>query len=436
MANFFSRLFGGDKNKSSAPQQQNNPPLQNNSPVAAKPKPKPQPEINLPQMDELLFRASRSFAKYIKDFLQTGKSVGLPAQRLSHEEWDAVNKKLLPYGVQLTLQYDKGVPFMWFERATQTIGATENSNSGNSTLTQLMMRASKNFEQYKQDCLTGKAEPMLPTQRLSRSEWDELNRLIADQGIRFIPIVYQGHQYMQFSRITPENRATPVNGNAAAFQAGANAVRVKAFDQIKQQYPNLSDEVVQHIVDNQLTLDANDIYKIIRHALRPYDTPQSEFENAANKGSFNTDDIFAWAYQNWTWSRRAKNRVARQSNHCGYHLSLNVHVVPGLIDALDKVLAQDMGRHIDYYKFPKANYFDEIQYRHDPVTIYLYDRDPATEQAIVSAVAPYVRSNEGLLGQILGPGVDINAETSNGGGLSVGQTIAVNIKRILESARE
>lgn len=346
MAGFFSELFnsffGGDKKKPSVSQQQNSVPQ-----AVVK------PEINLPQMDALLFRASRSFIKYMHDFILTGKSVGLPAVRLSDDEWDAVNEKLLPYGVKLVLKD----PYMRFERVTG-------------------------------------------------------------------------------SSVKPENTATPVNANTSAFQAGSSAVRTKAFNQIKQQYPNLSDQVVQHMVDNKLTLDTNDIYEIVRHSFQPYNTSQSEFINATNYGSHDTNDISAFAYQSWTWSRRAKNRVPRESNYCGYHLSLNVHVTTGLIKALDDVLARDMGRHIEYYKFPKADYFEEAQYRHDPVTIYMYDRDAATEQQIVAAVAPYVRSNEGLLGQILGPGVDINTETSNNGGLSVGKTIAVNIKRILDSVRE
>lgn len=421
MAGFFSELFnsffGGDKKKPSVSQQQNSVPK-----AVVKP--------NLPQMDALLFRASRSFIKYMQDFIQTGKSVGLPAVRLSDDEWDTVNKKLLPYGVKLVLQH----PYMRFERTTGS--SVQADNSASSPLEQLMMRASKNFKKYKQDCLNGVSEPMLPAMRLSQSEWDELNRLIAAQGICFVPTVYQGGNYMQFSRVKPKNAAVPVNANTSAFQAGSSAVRTKAFNQIKQQYPNLSDQVIQHIVDNKLTLDTNDIYEIVRHSFQPYNTSQSEFINATNYGSHDTNDISAFAYQHWTWSRQAKRRVPRESNYCGYHLSLNVHVTTGLIKALDDVLARDMGRHIEYYKFPKADYFEEAQYRHDPVTIYMYDRDAATEQQIVAAVAPYVRSNEGLLGQILGPGVDINTETSNNGGLSVGKTIAVNIKRILDSVRE
>lgn len=427
MAGFFSELFnsffGGDKKKPSVSQQQNSVPK-----AVVKPKP------NLPQMDALLFRASRSFIKYMQDFIQTGKSVGLPAVRLNDDEWDVVNKKLLPYGVKLVLQYDNGNPYMWFERTTGS--SVQADNSASSPLEQLMMRASKNFKKYKQDFFNGVSEPMLPAMRLSQSEWDELNRLIADQGICFVPTVYQGALYMQFSRVKPKNAAAPVNGSASVFQAGSSAVRIKAFNQIKQQYPNLSDQVIQHIVDNKLTLGTNDIYKIVRHAFQPYNTSRSEFMNATNYGSHDTDGISAFAYQHWTWSRQAKKRVPHQNNHCGYHLSLNVHVTPGLIAALDDILVRDMGRHIEYYKFPKADYFEEVQYRHDPVTIYMYDRDAATEQQIVAAVAPYVRSNEGLLGQILGPGVDINTETSNNGGLSVGETAAANIKRILDSARE
>lgn len=155
MAGFFSELFnsffGGDKKKPSVSQQQNSVPK-----AVVKP--------NLPQMDALLFRASRSFIKYMQDFIQTGKSVGLPAVRLSDDEWDTVNKKLLPYGVKLVLQH----PYMRFERTTGS--SVQADNSASSPLEQLMMRASKNFKKYKQDCLNGVSEPMLPAMRLSQSE--------------------------------------------------------------------------------------------------------------------------------------------------------------------------------------------------------------------------------------------------------------------------
>ncbi|MDE6250420.1 MAG: hypothetical protein K2M34_02165 [Alphaproteobacteria bacterium] len=411
MPGFFSRLFGGG-NKQSTPALPNNNTL------------KP----NIPGVDPLLFRASHNFNKYLTNFLQTGASVGLPVSRLSREEWNSVNEKLAKQGVTLVSRYDNGIEYMWFEY----LGGASTQLT---PLEKLMARASKNFSQYMQECLSGTSDSsaLLPTKRMEKSDWDELNRLLADQGIQLIPVMYEGMSYMKVARANPQKLD---NSNVSAFSEGVVAVKERAFEQIKQQYPNLSDEVVHYIVDNNDKLSANDIYKAIRHAMRPYDTPQSQFIQATQYGSQHTNDIMVFSYQNWTFSRKAKRRVSSASKICMYHLSLNVHVVPGLIAALDDVLARDMGQYIDYYKFPKANWFDEVQYRHDPVTIYMYDRNSDIEQQIVAAVAPYVRSNEGLLGQVLGPGVDINTETSSYGGVSVGQSIAMKIKNILDSVRE
>lgn len=407
MPGFFSRLCGGDK-KPQTPQPNNTP------------------NLNIQSTDPLLLRASRNFNKYLTDFLQTGASVGLPVSRLSRAEWNSVNEKLATQGVTLVSRYDNGIEYMWFEHSDGV-----NAKMDVTSLETLMARASKKFKQYMQDFLNGTSEVMFPTDRMEKSGWDELNRLLAEQGIELVPVMHEGFSYMKFSRVKKQ-----ADSNASAFSDGVVAIKEKAFEQIKQQYPNLSDEVVNYIVGNNDTLSANNIYKIIRHAMRPYDTPQSQFIEATQYGSQNTNDIMVFSYQNWTFSRMAKRRVSSASKNCKYHLSLNVHVVPGLIAALDDVLARDMGRYIYYYKFPKANYFDEVQYRHDPVTIYMYDRNSDIEQQIVAAVAPYVRSNEGLLGQVLGPGVDINTETSAYGGVSVGQSIAMKIKNMLDSVRQ
>ena len=108
-------------------------------------------------------------------------------------------------------------------------------------------------------------------------------------------------------------------------------------------------------------------------------------------------------------------------------------VLEGLIKALDDVLAQDAGRYIEYYKFPKSDYYDEAITRHDPVTIYLSARNRDIEQNIVRAVAPYARSNEGLLGEILGYGVDISPETTQKYGMSVGQVVGRQIYAMLKN---
>ena len=59
--------------------------------------------------------------------------------------------------------------------------------------------------------------------------------------------------------------------------------------------------------------------------------------------------------------------------------------------------------------------------RYDVITIYLYNRNQEIEAAVARAVAPYVRDNHGLIGEMVGPGVAIAEETTEKYGKSVGQ---------------
>ena len=77
--------------------------------------------------------------------------------------------------------------------------------------------------------------------------------------------------------------------------------------------------------------------------------------------------------------------------------------------------------------------YDEAITRHDPVTIYLSARNRDIEQKIVRAVAPYARSNQGLLGEILGYGVDISPETTQKYGMSVGEHASMQIYNALRN---
>ncbi|MBR0212961.1 MAG: hypothetical protein IJQ55_05140, partial [Alphaproteobacteria bacterium] len=102
----------------------------------------------------------------------------------------------------------------------------------------------------------------------------------------------------------------------------------------------------------------------------------------------------------------------------------------------DGIMVADGGRYIDSYKFPKTSYYDKhILKRHDPVTIYISARNPELEKKIADAVRPFVRSNEGLIDEMLGYGVSISPETSgtSENDLSVGQQAALNISQIIKS---
>lgn len=289
----------------------------------------------------------------------------------------------------------------------------------------LKSKASKSFDKYMKALLDGTDTYMLPKERMSDKEWEELNSMLIKHKVKLVPVLHRdNHVYMQFTKLEKKKE----------FEKALALVKVQQFNYIRTKYPNLSDEVVKSIVDRQDDLDIDDIYDMLRHKKKPYKQSKSDFLKAVEYGKTPSKNINVFSYQHWTWSRTAlKNKENRSEK---YHISLNVNVAPGLMRALDEVLAQDAGNYISYYKFPKQDFYDEVISRYDPITIYLYDRNPKVEQAIVKAVAPYVRSNEGLLGEQIGKGVDINKETTYEHGMSVGQYASMQIYKALQNIRQ
>ena len=288
----------------------------------------------------------------------------------------------------------------------------------------LKSRASRNFDRYMKAFLDGTDIYMLPKSRLTDTEWKELNSMLSSSGVKLVPILHKdNYMYMKFAKVDKKKD----------FENATAKIKVQQFNYIRTNYPNISDEVIKTIVDKQDELSVFDIYHMLRHTNRPYKLNKDEFIKAVEYGSRDTDGIKVFEYQDWTWARRS---VVRHKKTAKYHISLNVSVVPGLIHALDEIIKQDRGELIDYYKFPKQDQYNEAIKRHDPVTIYLYSRDSSIEQKIVRAVAPYARSNEGLLGQLLGNGVDINKETTDDYGMSVGQLASRQIYNELRKMRQ
>lgn len=287
---------------------------------------------------------------------------------------------------------------------------------------ELKNRASKSFDKYLNALLNGTDVYMLPKGRLSDREWRELNDLLSEKNVKFVETIERGVPYMQFSK----------TNNHGEFKRATAKVKVMQFNAIRNKYPYLSDSVIQEIVDNQDNISPGEIYNMIRHTKKKYNLSRAEFNKAVAYGETPNNYIDVSQYQRWTWVRKSRVQQPHAKRDI-HHISLNVNIVEGLIKALDDVLAQDAGKYIEYYKFPKSDYYDEAITRHDPVTIYLSARNREIEQKIVRAVAPYVRSNEGLLGEILGYGVDISPETTQKYGMSVGQMVSGQIYAMLKN---
>ena len=287
---------------------------------------------------------------------------------------------------------------------------------------ELKNRASKSFDEYLNALLNGTDVYMLPKERLSDREWHELNELVKWKNVKFVEKMERGVPYMQFSK----------TNNHGEFKRATAKVKVMQFNAIRNKYPYLSDSVIQEIVDNQDNISPGQIYNMIRHTKKKYNLSRDEFNKAVAYGETPNDYIDVSQHQRWAWERKSRVRQPHAKMDL-YHISLNVNIVEGLIKALDNVLIQDAGRYIEYYKFPKSDWYDEAISRHDPVTIYLSARNDDIEQKIVRAVAPYARSNQGLLGENLGYGVNISPETTQKYGMSVGEHASMQIYNALRN---
>ena len=332
----------------------------------------------------------------------------------------------------------------------------------------LRARASANFEKYMNAFLTTGQVVGLPASRLMPQEWAQLNDELKYSGVKLVPGVKNGVLYYWFSKYVPSAKKD-------VFLSGTDGVKQKLFSVIKQKYPNLADYTVRNIIETGDNV--NDIYELLRHRDNAYtgisfkqyhhalqymlmssknkldmltnadyhrwepDDSDWDCENRSVRGQSWPHDMWFTSegfYQGWTWFRKLRGNtqapIRDSKNPDGYHVSLNVNISAEMLMALDDIVMQDAGRHINMYKIPKLNkYGRHVVSRHDPVTIYLYSRNPVLEQRIASAMRPFVRSNEGLIGRLIGYGVDISPETSSMG-LSVGEKAAQDIALLISRA--
>lgn len=333
----------------------------------------------------------------------------------------------------------------------------------------LRYRASKNFDKYLTEFLATGKSAGLPESRLTKEEWAELNKYLIEKGVQLVPNMYRGSMYYWFTK------ASRPTDKINVFNQGREELESRLIEIIQQKYPNLPKAAILNILRSDDPTDTDMIYKMLRYKQdgEYTDVSQKEFEDAfyyAITSCYNNIDLVnhgavhhwdgikyidthavrynpseQWPVdkhikmsgtQRWTWFRYCGGhtgpRVTDPNNPNGFHISLNVRVTEDLLKILDDFLIKDGGKYIDAYKFPKTNYYDEILTRHDPVTIYTNARNPELEKQIATAIQPFVRSNDGLVGDMLGRGISISPETSNAnGGISVGTAVSNNIANII-----
>ena len=87
---------------------------------------------------------------------------------------------------------------------------------------ELKNRASKRFNQYLQDFKANGTVMALPRERLSDAEWQELNKIIKNQGVVLVPTVKNGYEYMAFSALAAPDMSDELKKMAHQLRCHAN----------------------------------------------------------------------------------------------------------------------------------------------------------------------------------------------------------------------
>ena len=360
------------------------------------------------EISELTTRLSKDFYVQLKRFIDTGKNVEF-ANVIEREELNEVNKTLEQYGVRIWyLILDGGSKVaLTFEILPGTAGYFK----------LLCHRASLNFDKYLNRFLTDNQTTGLPVNRLSERMWTDLNiELLKRYGIILNRETYNGQEYMMFRR------------RQDVYNMGTQTIRQRLFNRIKQKYPNIPDININAMIEET---DESKIYHLLRFKLDgPYDRPSRDEYAPVDKyfrDGRKRDDVQYFENHALYGFYSGPDRVHGRRGK--YHISLNVSVNVAVLAKIEDIVRQDRSKIIQQYKFFDA--YEDVVTRFDPITIYTYERDADLEQRIYNAIKPYVRSNEGLIGEEIGPGMVITPEITSSLGKSVGQKAAGDIAKMI-----
>lgn len=151
-------------------------------------------------------------------------------------------------------------------------------------MSNLKNKASKNFEEYLNNFLSGTANRLLPKNRLSDAEWAQLNYELAKNSIEMIPRIQNGAEYMAFNRISASEKTKRLllAGKLATMENLANR-----FEYISGvhgwEYKDRSGLGFEHIRLNIDNMSASEINKI-RQACQERSITLQEMNT--NKGRF------------------------------------------------------------------------------------------------------------------------------------------------------
>lgn len=293
-----------------------------------------------------------------------------------------------------------------------TAGAKGATSGGANSIDALKTRASSNFDNYLQSCLTGKDCVGLPIGRLTKEEWQQLNQYAKSRGAELFETKMFNKKtgtyddVMQFRRL--DNSANTAAGYADDMAGAARGATGGTRDLYVK---NSASEILGHKVNgNDAAREVNQLYNKIRFG--SYSINETDISNAINamKNPTSPGVVYNAPTNDYPWYMNGyKSGFSKRAK---YHISLNVDVDENLINDLNQIVSKDKGQHILYYKAP--SYWDDWKIRHDPITIYISETTPEIEREIARVAKPHMRSSEaGLLGRKIDDGVAIAYETSD-----------------------
>ena len=251
---------------------------------------------------ELRKRASANFEKYMNLFLTTGQVYGLPASRLTTQEWAQLNDELKYSGVKLVQGIKDGVLYYWFSQYQK-----QDKKNG--------------FENAKENV----------RQKLFRLIKQKYPNLADDTIIKIINAGDDTDEIYELLR----HRDNAYHGVS------------------KQEYHRALHYMLMSS-KNKLDMLTNADY----HRWKPDDSDW-DCENRTVRGRNWPHDMWFYTegfYQGWTWFRRLRGNtrapVKDMGHPDGYHMSLNVNITDEMLHTLDNIIMQDAGQYISMYKVP------------------------------------------------------------------------------------
>jgi hypothetical protein len=165
------------------------------------------------------------------------------------------------------------------------------------------------------------------------------------------------------------------------------------------------------------------LYSSLRHSEKPY--PQGDSTGLSEYFDNGNPKMYATNQNGWIWCYQKDLYKSGGVNYAiADRLSLNVYPSRQMLETLDKIILEDNGEFVSYYK--TSDNVQSWNRRHDPITIYMHNADSVKKKAFIlklaGKIAPFVRVGKILessakVGMTVATGISYEAEPN-------GETVA------------